>query len=826
MDNKFEKFNEKLKIFSCYLIFALIILILSGFMEKFIIEFGFIRSVYLSGNNFYQSFLLSLWGIQTTISILTFTLIPFILSKLDIKVLGMNSFKFLNTVTVFKIRYWESLIYSLILILLNGWFVLEEKYLSVFLVFGFTILFVSTLTRKTFKYIIKPDKLESEIKEIIKKELKECLSEEKETLSSNIINLNQDFEENIKRGNVIKAINELNFIRKLFFISDKNASSSNKEITKVLHELLKDNVNTLIKNDYITEAKEFILESYNKFFELEEPKFKLDLYIEVQSWMEKLRYYDRVQLKKIKPIDLINYFYKNPVKRLNYGSLDKDLFSRYSYIITQNSKLNFKEKYNIFYRLLERNILINKNENMLTALEILKTLLDFEDIKMFARGINYVLNMSVSKEKESNIIILTLSIYFYYIIYKNEEIHNGFRNNLKKVVEGIEIIDFTSHFSKNVVFPKEIILNENIFKYYEKVRDLLLNQLKWEETPTINFSGEAHIMKMPFVIKEFFVFYVFTYGNVYLEKDINNNLSEDELFSILDSFFDNEGELKENIKSNYNNFLELYKTEKQQDKIKEFYQLFNKTYKEKHLNRVLDLSYNINKINNNFNVFQKEELNLLNSISYLNLSDKNVKSKSKTFSHNITVPTQSLEEEYSLKQLKGSCKDLVLQTIKKKLINIFDVILIDARTDSGLKSIITKLKELESNIDVAFESDFLLSFIFRKSNFEGEYYRLTKNIKRYENKYNYNFYINSSKFNFYLGDFNIQLLNIKEEMINKDNIDKEDGLFKIATMNDVKVYLSEEELKEYLCKMNRLIKLEYKLFISDEKNNGFIIKMN
>lgn len=213
----------------------------------------------------------------------------------------------------------------------------------------------------------------------------------------------------------------------------------------------------------------------------------------------------------------------------------------------------------------------------------------------------------------------------------------------------------------------------------------------------------------------------------------------------------------------------------------------------------------------------------------MKLSNKKSKEKAKTFTHKITVPTSSLTNETFFEQLRGKCKDMLLFTIKNNLIDIFNVLTVDLGIEMNFESFKDRFEETRENynIDVAFESDYLLNMILRKTKEKNKYYELTKDIKKYgNNKYDYNFYVDTDKFNFYLGDFNIKLIDITEEMINKDNFNKEKEFYEIKTMNEVKVHLTEQELENYLCKMKKIIEFKYKLHIEKEREAGFMVKID
>lgn len=734
------------------------------------------------------------------------------------------------------ISYWESLVYSLILITISAWFVLIKKYLSVILVFLFTVVFIGSFTKKTFEFVINQELLIYKIKRYLKHELNKSILIENRSKSVNlnrdIISLKNSCLTKIKKGQIIEGIEELEFLRELLYESVLNSRNpNNSAVVDEIIEIIKNILEELIFEKNLIEVKTFIKKSYKKFSKIDTKKYNLDFYFGVVNLLKKISDLNQEELKRLEITDLLDYFYENPKNNLYWGNLDSELYITYFYVIKKNNNLNEKQKFNIYERVLGKFIY---NDNLEMILKLLKTILDEEDINLFAKCLNYVRNMNKGNKDVITIINLSFSVYFYYIIYKEKNIKRSYKEQMIKLSKGIEITDDTTHSSMNIKFPQETNFHRKIYKFYKTIKCLIQKKLKWKKSVTVNFHGRAKTMQMHYVIKEFFIFYSIVHGNISsLKSDIKNNLSKDSLFIMLNDFFYSDGKLKNDIEKEFYNFLELYGTEYNENnlknKVKKFYGILSELYKEKFLSEISELRLDRQKIKDNFELYKNKELRIIKEIPYLKLSNNDFKYNSQTYSFEIRINSDTVEEgNFLFNRWQGHFKYKVLDKIEEELCEIFEVIKLENYNENKVEIVKEKINQIEKKgykVDSVFEDSRINNAITNwYSDKKKELSKLTKNLNKYDYNSYYNFYLDSTNLEIYLGDFDIKFIDIDKKRINYEDFTAGNDIYVITPAGNIKLYLSKKELKDYLSKMKKIIKLKFNLYINTNDKTGFIVK--
>lgn len=759
---------------------------------------------------------LTIWQIQAVFTSIIIAINALTLGFSNIKIYGLNILNFSFTKDkFFGLSQLDIIAIMFLLVFINYFFVAYEALFSVIFLFTITFIGLSIILTKTLILISRPHIIRDKIANYLLYNYEKSLAEKKSSeIISNIYNQNKNAFMN-DQIDIIFINNDFlleisSILSKLY--SDKKIDEGliNKQKRK-LENVMEYTIKKFFEKNLIVEAMEIA----NKVIEY---TFEENLLVRID------REYFFLLLKEIKQIEkLPNEFQSYLKKSLNLIDenisknqnvitnreillYEKSFFSNIiSFIyksIHENEVLSKGEK-DAIYLLLRDFIYFSSKQNKYYHLLFLlrETILqkDTKSFKLFIRF--YKEDYSIESFK----VRLTLTIYLYYLIFK-EPLVNG--------KDFIMFLSFKNFFTFNIYLKR--------FKV-DVYKDLIFhNELTdWE----VMVEGEAKIMIIEDAIKEFFILIELNISNS-LENLIPNN----ETFIFINKL--NE----KNILINNLNKLRSYFDIPNFNDIKITRNINN--FKEKLLNNYVDnkiLEYkkvNLDKVNNK----------IKNSNIYFSLNDKEyiyARSLLRYFKTEKDINLESLEHEilcskniftddweYIFKFIEDTVFNILNEGIIKKLNN--DVLISNWKRTNKLQ-LLTDSINIEHNTILHNLNMNFLSF------FEEDNYKIYQEMtKEFDNIYieegiKERFWIsgNFNNIKVYLHSIELYVRELKVKEINYllKQYKTNNNLYQIPIVNDLYVHVNKEKAYSYLFAKNCIVAIKIKFGVQDKnkKKNKLII---
>ncbi|MGP3778022.1 hypothetical protein ACTWKD_04240 [Halanaerobium saccharolyticum] len=795
--------------------------------------------------NMLFNFSLTMLTIQATVSVLTLTLFNFILQMKQTNIFGYNYSQFIfENVSLCnenskKLKVKNSLGIALLLIIINAvliflafYFSLSWIYLFFSLLFILSLLMIKSLSSIIFKLVIDQEKFELEVKKHLQVKLLNFIKNTKddgELLPEEIKNIKNSCFKNIEQRKIQSAQKEAEFILELMCdISLFDADDGFLRLSKMLLEI----AIKFLEEDHLDEAQSIII---NYLTLLGKANMNLDKHSTLLNHFylkmnRKLKFKSYNEIYNINPFNLISKIYKLYGFK---GAQKIDLFSTFALTIARNEDLESEYKISLLSELYQSvfSSEVDYLEKVQINLSILKSLLDclsLKEIDVFASVLNEIMNSSSNKVKYY--LNLSLSIYFYYLMFFKKDLRREYREKIKELNNGIFIEDSLSHSINEFKFPKNIEVHLNVFEFYPLINKIL-RQSKWEKIPVINFKKRSfHKKQLPSIIRKFFVYYMFQMkveGFKNKDEAFIENIHLNELSKIITELFHKDGKVKKDAFKEYNNFLDLYNKKindclELRKKSKDFYKYLKYIYKKKYLKTKTEYKWDEIKAN-------KEKLKELikNKIidnSLYKLSDFNLKFKEEIkneFEKLPNITTELLTEAYNMDDFAENYKRLFVNKLVNKIKRKFNDS-VSLSIDKYSASIIPIFNKINYyNINTVIYSDSIENYL-KQDKFDNQKYDgLTDNFEMLEINNDISIYFNRDKIDFYINNINVEFDSFSDDEI-EEMYCKKPGI----SVGNIFIEMDIDEFSKYK-KMNNLeIYVSYDCYINVKEESGFYVEFD
>jgi hypothetical protein len=140
----------------------------------------FLNFVYINmGLDDIRSFLFTVWQVQTSVSVLSITFVTIVLTRVEHKILGMT----VTEVLLLRkkrllLNYWEKVLLSIVIVIMNMFFVSHEKLGASTLLFLINGGIILSLLVESLRIIIDPESQYQKVVKFLEKNIDEIVERE------------------------------------------------------------------------------------------------------------------------------------------------------------------------------------------------------------------------------------------------------------------------------------------------------------------------------------------------------------------------------------------------------------------------------------------------------------------------------------------------------------------------------------------------------------------------------------------------------------------------------------------------------------------------
>ncbi|MGE8022115.1 hypothetical protein ACQKOM_25060 [Peribacillus frigoritolerans] len=380
-------------------------------------------------------------------------------------------------------------------------------------------------------------------------------------ISNGIIDLGKNA---LSKGFIDEA---LDIVKELLDSLRKNSSSNNLKITDKISDNVIDLGKRALNHGLIKETIQLTIHLLDTSINL-----KNDKQIEYKPYMFDLITEIVKTVSKQNDITLIhtirNFLYKITTQEV---FIHQDLmyyYSSYYYSLSQNKIIENDDKDSLITSLIN-NVISNLRYPQENKIQLYKNIIYFM-IRQFIKSskhqyFSYLLNELYNSSKHTMKdyiyeIFVTVSIYLYYISFKENYYSDMFKNEAKQLLNNRLEEKISTRKTFNL---RNFIINSDgyFWKFYTDTKNELVNG-DWEHVP----YHDAKWMHMERDLREFYIFYTFLttssfyFNSVALQKFESNELR------VLSEFFEPDHQLKINYHGGLLEFLEWFNENNNEDK--------------------------------------------------------------------------------------------------------------------------------------------------------------------------------------------------------------------------------------------------------------------
>lgn len=161
-----------------------------------LIVLGSLSTIYFStNNNFFTDFLTikqesvdslinTIWAVQTAVVTLTIALMALLVGLNNQKKFGMNALEYIFIIRKGYLKYQDEIILSLLLILIQYFFVAYQALAAVVLIFSVNVIIICHMVYTSIRLTLDNNEIGNEIKTCILEECKSAILKENEVLKN------------------------------------------------------------------------------------------------------------------------------------------------------------------------------------------------------------------------------------------------------------------------------------------------------------------------------------------------------------------------------------------------------------------------------------------------------------------------------------------------------------------------------------------------------------------------------------------------------------------------------------------------------------------
>lgn len=786
------------------------------------------------------------WQVQVTIALISISLTSLIIGNLETRIYGQSIKSILMITNKLQVTYIDKIILVILLSVINLWAIIYNSLSTLMVIFIFSVIGVLDLILDSFNILFNPAKYEYKVKKYIDNNVNMLLEEKDNDLTEIIKNIRVSNKSLIASGSVgeVDKINKylLDILEK---ITSKDSSRVISQIINSIEECIVTSIELLKDNNYIEECiimtnqllnqqvkKEYmnwiVEEGLNKLIDKAKENGSHETFKKISEYL----LYDIFSIMDLKNINksiisttLYRYFYwiynndiiNNFVKRqIVLGFVNQVVPSQFE--IFDDDK--YKEEYNI------RKLVIYK---------ISKMLIENNDKRLFGELVesiykNNAFSLNLDKPNKNYEIAITISIFLYYIIVKEEACEKQLKEIVKEFV--YQKIENGTKYNRNI---KEVVnqIGVYIWDSYEVIKKEMPME-GWEYMP----SGAAKCTIMDRVIDEYFLFYSIVSIDYYeYEEYINKKFNLNDCYRIL-SYYDDNGALKNTFINAFKEYLKIYSDGLEYDTlevdIKVIFNITNKLYAKLIIEQEKSY-YEMQKVTDNIEKLKRDIVtNIKKCGKYIYTDFKEGKFRSIDYK-NDNISTSVLAEKVQL--LDGKYEDIVLDDIWYNILNMIGNIgykvEIEYTEDNRIKNLLSFIESKNLNINSVVNNT-LSNNWYLKYNQKDEDRLLLEKFEEDLNTIEIN---NKVSYALLLKENNLKVFIQLEEVYVKDISDEEIGekikkyimvedKYKVNIVNDVWALFTESQIKEYFRYKFKVIEFKAKINHNVKKNEVIEIKFN
>lgn len=803
----------------------------------------------------------TIWQVQGAVSLLSITLTSLIIGNLEKSIYGQTIKEILFIRKIYNITYWDKVILSLILSIINLLFVSRGDLPATSFIFVINGLLILVIIYETFNLLFNSKKYKSRVKLYIEykykryNESKEMTDTEinKFTIFSKSIFRDNDESINdilqlifydvlnlIDRGSIKEVESNLMLLFNLYDKRNDNINKSYMEICNLLDDKIIKIIDKLLEKNRLPYVQEILNKILSSKFKYEYKELLIDkitykLVDNSITFKEKEQFYE----------NRIHKYFLEAFEE-NKESLGKDLVGcleyRYFFNIVNNNYLQYHVKQELvddFIDFITCFLYMDESEEKYfiykySIFTISKELIRKNDIDNFGKlvsklFINNRLGINTPAFNKVYEIVVTLDIFLYYASFKEEYYIESFRDNVKSMLT-LKLHSET----KDTYSLKDIsqLSKANVWTYFSIIKREM-PKCNWEYIPR-NVCTEMILEK---VIYEFFVFYSvlfiefgdLNYFNAKL-LDINN------LNRIME-YFKEEGSLKEKYRESYILFCKWF--EKDNNEIYKndyFFMFLNKLYKKLRLEKVKECLELKEVIDRNIIEVQEKIKNTISSSIFYSKSINNKNSKE------YAIELQLLDiEELSGKvvvlgnnredMILNSFEEIIYEKIMNNVINYNYSYSNENKIENLFKLIHDSKKNL--NINSIINKGLIKSGIitYKESNVQ------IKNLEKFEDnlidlgtlsKHNDVLYLDKDRIKIKLNLSKLEIRELSDDDVEfyLNSLEREQDFYKISVVNNVNLFFEEEEAKWYIKNKYKFLEVRCNIEIKIKRPCGICAKIS
>jgi hypothetical protein len=460
-----------------------------------------------------------------------------------------------------------------------------------------------------------------------------------------------------------------------------------------------------------------------------------------------------------------------------------------------------------------------------TLTNILLNMIRAKDTYKIQRALEIINENSIHLNVDTSLIgklYLTITIYLYYLAYK-EEIEENEKKQYLDVINKLK-----THFTTNLYFYN----SKEFWIHYKEIRaelrkwELMDNKVKW--------------LRMENVVREFFIFLTLKNDLDITEVD-EVFLTEDDLFSIINEHF-NRNKVSDEIKIYYGQFLEALSNEDRDieydmERLKEETLL---KYKNFRFNKVRKESKQEGQINNNLTILNKELTDIVSDIPILvgmqDIEGENEESKLLQIKINTPISFLTTENSYNVRSFGDNVSKRleyeILGVLLKSGIDYYPLIYTSTRKIKKLLDLVENYNATDNKINV-FVSGILPDspFLYQEEEIFKEYYkRFLETVKKnIQSKHRYWLGFNDETINIKVTKCEVKLIRFNLEALREKlhKLQSENNRYLINVTNEIYLPFAEDEAMEYLYLNDIQLQINVQIsIIKKEHSKGFLIEIN
>ena len=503
----------------------------------------------LTANN--TQLLYTAWTVQATVTVLAFFISNIMTSIVQEVFYGLSIKDILTSrVKWFEVSFWHQSIVCILLVIINGLFVLFQLEASVLVVTFFNLIFIIYMLNNAFSYVFNYRVIVNRVDKIIQKEILTG----KTTLDINqlFISLENETKRRISSGELRRAGYNINFLIRIYESLTKNSKTEYlpqnlKAIKNILVYLMKNNAFELLDNALSKELKDM----------LEEDKYLEIIIALLEDISMRAMNYNLLEMEEYKVHEHLLNWSSLPSSHTFFVDSVASAYYNYYNSIVLNSKINNLIKNKLLTQLFEtltrpqKENKEQKNAFKIALLHITKDIVLNKNEQYFQMIINLLNQVGVEQIEFLEEISSLLNLYLYFIAS-----NKNLNNSLNKSAASLLHLEADS-FEPNKQTLAGLLQNSNakFISYFWQTVDTILS---YNTTSKLSIGNSSSPFSLNAVTR-FYLIYWKLFANGLENISLQENESNHTLFhKTIQEFIVSVKEDEDAKYQNFKQFCEIY----------------------------------------------------------------------------------------------------------------------------------------------------------------------------------------------------------------------------------------------------------------------------